>query len=126
MVLSFKIKTGARYGYDDNRLADLGLHIFRVAGVSKRKRELQDPAFAPAKFISLAKEDFHPYDTNTVGVWDRNRRVMVGYVPKEKTRAIRQTMIDYPNSRALVMAHCLKKKTRVGLTVLFGPLDGLA
>lgn len=118
-------QTGYRYGYEDARLADLGLHVFRVTGVSQRKRELQDSAFAPANFVTLIKDDSDPDDTDAVAVWDRDQRVMVGYVPKEKARAIRQTMIDHPNSRALVMAHCLKRKTRVGLTILFGLLNGL-
>jgi hypothetical protein len=118
-------QTGQRYSYDDNRLHKLGLHIFRVAGVSRRKRELQSPDFGPATFVRLVREDSNPYDSNAVAVWSEKQQLMVGYVPKEMAPIIRQTMIEYPDSRALVIAHCLKKKTRVGLTVLFGPLNGL-
>jgi HIRAN domain-containing protein len=119
-------QTGSRYSYDDDRLHKLGLSIFRVAGVSRRKHELQSADFAPPAFVRLVKEDSNPYDSNAVAVWNNAERVMVGYVPKEMAPIIRQTMIDHPDSRALVIAHCLKKKTRVGLTVLFGPLNGLS
>lgn len=119
-------QTGARYGYnDDNKLTDMGLHIFHVAGVTHYKKALQDSAFAPPNFVTLVKEDSNPYDSNAVAVWDSDQRMMVGYVPKEQTLAIRKTMSDFPRSRGLVLAHCLKKKRRVSLTILFGPLDGL-
>jgi hypothetical protein len=119
-------QTGSRYSYDDNRLDNLGLHIFRVAGVSRRRRELQSPDFAPPTFVRLVKEDSNAFDSNAVAVWSENQQVMVGYVPREMAPVIRQTMIDYPESRALVIAHCLKKKKRVGLTILFGPLNGIS
>ena len=118
-------QTGSRYAYDNNRVDNLGLHIFRVAGVSRRKREPQDSAFAPPNFVSLLKEDTNPYDLNAVAVWDSNQKVMVSYTPREKAKAIRRTMIDHRQARGLVLAHSLKKKTGVGLTNLFGRLDGL-
>jgi HIRAN domain-containing protein len=113
---------GSRYSHDDNRLNEAGFYVFNVAGVTHRRKELQHDSFRPPNFVALVKEDSNPYDKNAVSVWNNDKSMTVGYVPKEDAEDIRQVMADYPDARGLVLAHCLKKKRRVALTVLFGPL----
>ena len=74
---------GNRYGIGDPLLAKNNFHIFRVAGVLHRSKQLQNESFAPATLVELIKEDSNPYDKRAVSVWDTNKKLMVGYVPRE-------------------------------------------
>ncbi|HMF49275.1 MAG TPA: HIRAN domain-containing protein [Candidatus Saccharimonadales bacterium] len=116
---------GNRYGIGDPLLAKNNFHVFRVAGVSHRSKQLQNEAFAPATLVELVKEDSNPHDKRAVSVWDSNKKLMVGYVPREDAAAVRRTMAARSEAQALIIAHCMKKKKRIALRIIFGPLDGL-
>lgn len=97
------------------------LTIFRVAGVSMRADALQRSEFDPGEVLALVHEPTNAYDKNAVGVWDKARRTMIGYVPRELSEYMRAA-ITMPNTSALSLAEHRKSGKRVSLTVLFGPM----
>jgi HIRAN domain len=54
-----------------------------VAGVSLRPEALDDPSFDPGRKLLLVPEPDNPHDPNAVAVWNEERTVQLGYVPRE-------------------------------------------
>ena len=65
------------------RWEDPRLLVIPVAGVSFRPESLEDPSFEPGLPVVLVPEPENEHDPNAVAVWNEQRTLQVGYVPRE-------------------------------------------
>jgi hypothetical protein len=65
------------------RWSDPRLRVVPVAGVSYRAEALPDESFDPGRRLSLVPEPENEHDPNAVGIWNSERTLQVGYVPRE-------------------------------------------
>jgi hypothetical protein len=70
--------TGEVVRWEDPRIL-----VVPVAGVSFRPESLEDPSFEPGRAVSLVPEPDNPHDSNAVAVWNEERTLQLGYVPRE-------------------------------------------
>ena len=54
-----------------------------VAGVSYRADALDDASFDPGHRLALEREPENEHDPNAVAIWNEERTLQVGYVPRE-------------------------------------------
>jgi hypothetical protein len=99
----------------------LNLQIFRVTGVNGRADMLQHSAFEPGKVLKVIPEPNNAKDWQ-VGVWDGSGVVMAGYVPESHNELVRAAMA-LPGHAAIALGEYRKDGKRVGLTVMFGPME---
>ncbi len=69
--------TGEALSHRDPRIL-----VVKVAGVSYRTEGLQDDAFAPGRRLALVPEPDNKHDPDAVAVWDADRRLQAGYIPR--------------------------------------------
>ena len=65
------------------RWEDPRLRVVPVAGVSFRPEALPDPSFDPGRRLALVPEPGNEHDPNAVAVWNEERTLQLGYVPRE-------------------------------------------
>jgi hypothetical protein len=65
------------------RWEDPRLRVVPVAGVSFRAEALPDPTFDPGRRLALVPEPANEHDPNAVAVWNEERTLQLGYVPRE-------------------------------------------
>ena len=65
------------------RWEDPRIRVVPVAGVSYRAGALADPAFDPGRRLALVPEPDNEHDPNAVGIWNEERTLQLGYVPRE-------------------------------------------
>jgi hypothetical protein len=70
------------------RWEDPRILVVPVAGVSFRPESLDDPSFDPGRRLALVPEPDNPHDPNAVAVWNEERTLQVGYVPRETAPAL--------------------------------------
>jgi hypothetical protein len=70
--------TGERVSWEDPRL-----RVVPVAGVSFRPEAVVDGSFDPGQRLALVPEPENEYDPNAVAVWNAERTLQAGYVPRE-------------------------------------------
>jgi hypothetical protein len=70
--------TGERVSWEDERV-----RVVPVAGVSFRPDTVADAAFDPGARLALVSEPQNEFDPNAVGVWNADRTLQAGYVPRE-------------------------------------------
>ena len=70
--------TGESVRWEDPRI-----RVVPVAGVSYRAEALPDPSFEPGRRLALVPEPENEHDPNAVGIWNADRTLQVGYVPRE-------------------------------------------
>jgi hypothetical protein len=70
--------TGERVAWEDLRI-----RVVPVAGVSFRPEAVADPSFDPGKRLALVPEPENEHDPNAVAVWNAERTLQAGYVPRE-------------------------------------------
>jgi HIRAN domain len=70
--------TGEPVRWEDERI-----RVVHVAGVSFRPEALGDPGFEPGRRLALVAEPDNEHDPNAVGIWNEERTVQAGYVPRE-------------------------------------------
>ena len=70
--------TGERVGADDPRI-----RIVPVAGVSFRAEAVADASFDPGARLALVPEPGNEHDPNAIGVWNHERTLQAGYVPRD-------------------------------------------
>ena len=70
--------TGRPVTWDDPRI-----RVVPAAGVSFRPEALEDPAFDPGRRLVLVAEPENEHDPNAVALWNEERTLQVGYVPRE-------------------------------------------
>lgn len=75
--------TGEAVRWQDPRVL-----VLPVAGVSYRVEALPDPSFDPGRRLTLVPEPENEHDPNAVGVWNEERTLQLGYVPREATEQL--------------------------------------
>jgi HIRAN domain len=65
------------------RWEDPRIRVVPVAGVSYRVEALPDPSFEPGRRLALVPEPENEHDRNAVGIWNAERTLQVGYVPRD-------------------------------------------
>ena len=71
-------ETGERVAWEDPRI-----RVIPVAGVSFRPEALDDASFEPGRLVALVPEPDNPHDPNAVAIWNEERTLQAGYVPRE-------------------------------------------
>ena len=67
---------------------DPRVRVVPAAGVSFRPDALDDPSFDPGRRLALVPEPENEYDPNAVAIWNEERTLQVGYVPREDAAAL--------------------------------------
>jgi hypothetical protein len=70
--------TGELVRWEDPRVL-----VIPVAGVSFWPEALDDDSFEPGRRLALVPEPDNEHDSNAVAVWNEERTLQVGYVPRE-------------------------------------------
>jgi HIRAN domain len=65
------------------RWEDPRVRVVPAAGVSYRPEALPDPSFDPGRRLALVAEPDNEHDPNAIGIWNEERTLQVGYVPRE-------------------------------------------
>jgi len=65
------------------RWEDPRIRVVPVAGVSYRAEALPEPSFDPGRRLALVPEPDNEHDPNAVGIWNEERTLQLGYVPRE-------------------------------------------
>jgi hypothetical protein len=70
--------TGERVRWEDPRL-----RVVPIAGVTFRPGNVDDASFDPGRRLVLVPEPENEHDPNAVGIWNVERTLQAGYVPRE-------------------------------------------
>jgi HIRAN domain len=70
--------TGEPVRWEDERI-----RVVPAAGVSYRAEALPDVSFDPGRRLALVPEPENEHDPNAVAIWNEERTLQVGYVPRE-------------------------------------------
>jgi HIRAN domain len=70
--------TNEPVSWDDPRI-----RVVPVAGVSFRPEAVADASFDPGARLALVSEPENEYDPNAVAVWNDERTLQAGYVPRD-------------------------------------------
>jgi hypothetical protein len=65
------------------RWEDPRIRVVPAAGVSYRAEALPDESFEPGRRLALVPEPDNEHDPNAVGIWDEERTLQLGYVPRD-------------------------------------------
>ena len=65
------------------RWEDPRIRVVPAAGVSYRAEALPDDSFEPGRRLALVPEPDNEHDPNAVGIWNEERTLQVGYVPRD-------------------------------------------
>jgi hypothetical protein len=76
--------TGETVLWEDPRI-----RVVHVAGVSYRPDALPDASFDPGRPLALVREPDNEHDPNATGIWNEERTLQVGYVPRETAAELR-------------------------------------
>jgi HIRAN domain len=76
--------TGEIVRWEDERI-----HVVPVAGVTFRPEALEDPSFDPGRRLALVPEPENEHDPNAVGIWNEERALQVGFVPRDVAPELR-------------------------------------
>jgi HIRAN domain len=71
------------------RWEDPRIRVVPVAGVSYRPEALPDASFDPGRALALVAEPDNEFDPNAVGIWNEERTLQAGYVPREAAAELR-------------------------------------
>lgn len=99
--------TGEIVAWEDPRIL-----VVPAAGVSFRPEALDDSSFDPGRRLSLVPEPENEHDPNAVGIWNEERTLQLGYVPRD----------DAPRLAGDEQAVSIWR-TDGGLRVLIAPAD---
>jgi HIRAN domain len=102
--------------YELVREDDRRVRVIAVAGVSHRAEALQDAGFEPGRALALVPEPENEHDPRAIGIWDEERRVQAGYVPRELAASLRAE-----EWQAVSLREFRDAGRRVGLRVLLAP-----
>ena len=70
--------SGERVEWEDPRL-----RVVAVAGVSFRPEAVADSSFDPGERLAPVREPENEHDPNAIGIWNEQRELQAGYVPRE-------------------------------------------
>ena len=65
------------------RWSDSRVRVVPVAGVSYRAEALPDASFDPGRRLALVPEPENEHDPNAVAIWNEERTLQLGYVPRD-------------------------------------------
>jgi hypothetical protein len=65
------------------RWEDPRLRVVAVAGVTFRPGAVEDASFEPGRRLALLPEPENEHDPNAIGIWNEERTLQAGYVPRE-------------------------------------------
>jgi HIRAN domain len=65
------------------RWEDERIRVVPVAGVSFRPAAIEDASFEPGRKLALVREPGNEHDPNAVAIWNEERTLQAGYVPRE-------------------------------------------
>ncbi|HEV3479979.1 MAG TPA: HIRAN domain-containing protein [Gaiellaceae bacterium] len=65
------------------RWEDPRIRVVPAAGVSYRADALPDPSFDPGRRLALVREPENEHDPNAVAIWNEERTLQLGYVPRD-------------------------------------------
>jgi hypothetical protein len=65
------------------RWEDPRLRVVPVAGVSFRPEAVADASFDPGRRRALVREPGNEHDPDAIAVWNDDRSLQAGYVPRE-------------------------------------------
>jgi HIRAN domain len=65
------------------RWEDPRIRVVAVAGVSFRGEAVEDASFDPGSRVALVPEPDNEFDPNAVAIWNEERSLQAGYVPRE-------------------------------------------
>jgi hypothetical protein len=68
---------------DAVRWSDPRIRVVPVAGVSYRADALDDASFDPGQPLALVREPDNEHDPNAVAIWNAERTLQLGYVPRD-------------------------------------------
>jgi HIRAN domain len=74
---------GEPVAWDDPRIV-----VVPVAGVSFRPEAVADSSFDPGRPLALVREPDNEHDPNALAVWNEERTLQAGYVPREVAAAL--------------------------------------
>jgi hypothetical protein len=77
-------ETGAAVRWSDPRV-----RVVPVAGVSYRAEVLPDVSFDPGRRLALVPEPENEHDPHAVAIWNEERTLQVGYVPRDVAPELR-------------------------------------
>jgi len=66
------------------RWEDPRLRVVAVAGVTFRPGNVEDASFDPGRRLALVPEPENEHDPSAVAIWNEERTLQAGYVPREK------------------------------------------
>jgi HIRAN domain len=70
--------SGERVAWEDERL-----RVIPVAGVSFRPDAVADTSFDPGARLALIPDPENEHDPNAIAVWNADRTLQAGYVPRD-------------------------------------------
>jgi HIRAN domain len=76
--------TGEPVRWEDERI-----RVVPVAGISYREEEAADASFDPGRRLALVPEPGNEHDPNAVAIWNEERTLQAGYVPRDVAPALR-------------------------------------
>ena len=65
------------------RWSDPRVRVVPVAGVTFRPGAVEDESFEPGRRLSLVPEPDNEHDPQAVAIWNAERTLQAGYVPRE-------------------------------------------
>jgi hypothetical protein len=71
------------------RWSDPRIRVVPVAGVSYRADALPDASFDPGSPLALVSEEDNEHDPNAVAIWNAERTLQLGYVPRDVAPLLR-------------------------------------
>jgi HIRAN domain-containing protein len=71
------------------RWEDPRLRVVPVAGVSFRPDAVEDRSFDPGRRVALVPEPENEHDPAAVAIWNEERTLQAGYVPRETAPSLR-------------------------------------
>lgn len=100
-----------------------GFYRVKVAGVSHRREELQQPGFDPGSELTLVPEPDNPHDPDAVGVWDAAQEHQAGYLPRDRARLIGRRLRRGRVSKAISLWEWRQAGSgeRISLEILIAP-----
>jgi hypothetical protein len=74
---------------DAVRWSDPRVRVVPVAGVTFRPGNVDDPSFDPGSRLALVPEPDNAHDPHAVAIWNDERTLQAGYVPRDAAPELR-------------------------------------
>ena len=95
-----------------------GLESVNVVGERYRSDAIQDPCFAPGNEIVLQREPTNQYDPNAIAVWNAERTLQAGYIPRDEAKRLAKKLDGGERFRVLSIWETFEEDRRTGVRLL--------